>query len=106
MEPQELLEFFAQGDRQDHFADKGSLLGVRTLAKNPENEKDLLAAVAERVYQIRCKIVHTKSDGGPEGEVGLLLPNSPEARALPNDIALVRLLEARVITAAASPFNL
>jgi hypothetical protein len=100
VETDELREFFADEIRQLHFGDKRSALAVRPIAK-PDREADLRDAVAERVYQLRCKIVHTKEVGG-HGEIDLLLPNSPEARLLTHDIDLARLLAARVITASSA----
>ena len=50
---------------------------------------DLRADVADRIYDIRCKIVHTKNDSGI-GDVELLLPFSREAEQLSHDIELVQ----------------
>jgi hypothetical protein len=60
--------------------------------------------VADRVYDIRCKIVHTKTDTR-DGSVELLLPFSPEAEQLSFDIDLVQHLAQLVLVASSSPFN-
>jgi hypothetical protein len=97
--PVVLQEFLAEPGNRKHFSDGKAFGGsVRAIAKA---EKDVLAAIVERVYALRCKIVHTK-DGGGRGEIDLLLPNSPEARRLGPDIDLLRLLASQVITASSS----
>jgi hypothetical protein len=50
---------------------------------------DLLDATAERIYEIRCRIVHTKDS---DGDLGQLLPFSPEAEQMDQDIELVEML--------------
>lgn len=52
---------------------------------------DLRDQVADRIYAIRCRIVHTKQDGGEAG-TSLLLPSSREVYSLNPDIALLRLV--------------
>ena len=66
---------------------------------------DLRADVAERIYDIRCKIVHTKSDSR-DGSVELLLPFSPEADQLSNDIALVQFIAQKVLIASSTALNM
>jgi hypothetical protein len=87
---------------QDHFCAKNqSLSGVdRILLGN--GAEDLRDQVARRIYQIRCRIVHTKSDGGDDA-IDLLLPTSKEVRSLSPDLAIVRLLAKQVLIANAQP---
>ena len=65
---------------------------------------DLRNDVADRLYDIRCKIVHTKNDVR-EGEVELLLPFSKEAEQLYYDIDLIRYLSRQVLITASSALN-
>lgn len=65
---------------------------------------DLRGDVAERVYDIRCKIVHTKTDSR-DGSVELLLPFTPEAEQLAFDIELVQYLAQRVLITSSTPLN-
>jgi len=65
---------------------------------------DIRDQVADRIYDIRCRIVHTKSDGG-DGGVDLLLPTGKEARSLGADIELVRLAAQEAIIAGAAPLD-
>lgn len=62
---------------------------------------DLRADVAERIYEIRCKIVHTKTDAR-YGELELLLPFSKEAEQLHFDIELVQYLAQQVLVSAST----
>ncbi|KHK51916.1 hypothetical protein PI87_20440 [Ralstonia sp. A12] len=65
---------------------------------------DLRSDVAERIYEIRCKIVHTKTDA-KNSEFELLLPFSKEAEQLAHDIELVQFVAQRVLMAASTPFR-
>ena len=62
-------------------------------------EADLRNDVAELIYDIRCKIVHTKSEG-QEGDIDLLLPFSKEAELLFHDIELLQYLARQVLISA------
>lgn len=63
---------------------------------------DLRNDVADRIYDIRCKIVHTKADSR-SGEIELLLPFSKEAEQLYYDIELVQYISQQVLIAASTP---
>lgn len=65
---------------------------------------DLRGDVAERIYEIRCKIVHTKMDA-KNAEFELLLPFSKEAEQLAHDIDLVQFVAQQVLIAASTPFR-
>jgi hypothetical protein len=65
---------------------------------------DLRNDVAERIYDIRCRIVHTKHSA-KDGSLELLLPNSPEAQQLGFDIDLLRFLAQKVLIASSSQFK-
>lgn len=62
---------------------------------------DLRNDVAERIYEIRCKIVHTKTDPRT-GDLELLLPFSKEADQLQFDIELVQYLAQQVLVSASA----
>ncbi|MFF3300823.1 hypothetical protein [Streptomyces sp. NPDC002908] len=79
----------------EHF-DSRSIQGVAMIdVKN--SKSDLLDQVANRVYDIRCRIVHTKEDAGKSAEI--LLPFSKEADALAPDVELVRFLAQKCLIA-------
>ncbi|GAB2989182.1 hypothetical protein [Saccharothrix stipae] len=65
---------------------------------NVKSNSPLVEQVAERVYAIRCRIVHTKEDGGVGG-AKVMLPFGNEAGNLGADIALIRFLAQKVIIA-------
>jgi hypothetical protein len=64
---------------------------------------DLRGDVTDRIYDIRCRIVHTKNDAR-DGEIELLLPYSQEAEQLSFDVELVQYLAQQVLIAAGTPF--
>jgi hypothetical protein len=64
-----------------------------------DERTDLRELVADRIYDIRCRIVHTKET--PDQEVEVLLPFSKEADLLTDDIELVAFI-ARACLASAS----
>ncbi|MEO7300008.1 MAG: hypothetical protein ABI042_15685 [Verrucomicrobiota bacterium] len=101
IDPNELrgfLEMDAQA--KDFFSSKAKGLTDHKLPiSNPET--DLRNDVADRIYDIRCKVVHTKS-GAKEGELELLLPFSKEAGMLQYDIDLVQFIASKVLISASS----
>ncbi|MET8164164.1 hypothetical protein ABZT34_07865 [Streptomyces sp. NPDC005329] len=88
----------------EHFSGRQKVKSVGLLDLNAGNS-DLLTAVSNRVYDIRCRIVHAKEDGG-KAAVDPLLPFSKEAEALGPDIELVKFLAQKVLIAEASRLHL
>lgn len=68
-------------------------------------DADLRAEVADRIYDIRCRIVHTKSTGR-DGSYELLLPYSKEATQLHHDIELLRFLAKKALIYASSQLKI
>ncbi|MEW2160465.1 hypothetical protein AB0950_35125 [Streptomyces sp. NPDC007189] len=93
----EFLEFDA--DFLGHLEGK-ALRGVARIDVK-DRRNDLLNQVANRVYDIRCRIVHTKEDGG-ESAAEILLPFSKEAESLGPDVELVKFLAQKCLIAGAS----
>jgi hypothetical protein len=91
-------------ERKTWFGKKNDALGTRAMPFS-DQRMDVVNEVAERIYQIRCKIVHPKAEGGG-GEVELLLPHSKEAEMLSLDIELVRYVSQRVLISASTRFQL
>jgi hypothetical protein len=89
---------------REFFSSKTKGLTDQKIPINDPNA-DLRIAVADRIYDIRCKIVHTKS-GGREGEVELLLPFSKEAQLLHYDIWLVQYIARQVLIVASSELRI
>lgn len=90
------IENFIKADeeRVKHFLNTSK--GISKFSINIQNRAELYNQVADRIYDIRCKIVHTKGEEGNE-ELDLLLPYSKEADNLQEDIELIRLLAQKVI---------
>ena len=89
------LDGFFAADWENYFTRRGPISGVETI--NPSNpSKDLGDQVADRIYQIRNRIVHAKDDPRYE-DARVMLPRSQEAAALRPDIELVRLLATEAI---------
>lgn len=79
------------------FPNRQKIKGVPQLRRK-DKQYDFRDQVAERIYRLRCRVVHTKLDGEPET---LLLPSSAEAKALGPDIKLLRYIAQRVLFARA-----
>jgi hypothetical protein len=97
----ELRQFFEVDKlRLDFFKSKHTPYH-RIPLNNPS--ADLRPDVAERIYDIRCRIVHTKLDSR-DGGVERLLPFSPEAEQLSFDIELVQHIAKLVLMIGSTPF--
>jgi hypothetical protein len=94
LDPDALRAFFTSDrKRVEFFTSKNKGLTERRISIN-NPDADLRNDVADRIYEIRCKIIHTKV-GGQEGDVELLLPFSKEAELLyfdHRDVQLNRLV--------------
>lgn len=66
---------------------------------------DLRGDLATRIYDIRCRIVHTKADGGRE-RVDLLLPFSREAGLLGMDIEIIKFVSRQILINSSSEFRI
>lgn len=100
---QDLLREFltCEPDRDEFYSNK-----AKTYHKLPiaNTSADLRGDVAERIYDIRCRIVHSKN-ASRDGEIELLLPFTREAEQLSFDIELVQYLAQQVLIAAGTPFK-
>lgn len=101
----ELREFFKQDEERFNFFKLESKAIVPKEIAVDSSKADLVTDTAQRIYDIRCKIVHTKSsEMGDQFE--LLLPYSKEVSKLSYDIELVRFIAAKVLIAASQPMQL
>jgi hypothetical protein len=68
------------------------------------DESAIVEQTAERIYDIRCKVVHTKNlEGGESGE--MILPFSEEADLLMDDVDLIKFLARKVLIASSGPLK-
>jgi hypothetical protein len=103
LDAEELRSFLrADEARKAFFSSKSKALGANSLPIDRE-ESDIRGEVANRIYDIRCKIVHTKSSG--DGDVDLLLPFSEEAELLGYDVELIQYVSQKVLVAASRPLR-
>ncbi|MFI5491343.1 hypothetical protein [Actinoplanes sp. NPDC051859] len=84
-------------DMEEFLTGKQEIKGVRSINFANRDQK-LTDQVAHRLYQIRCRIVHTKEDGGPAGSQ-MMLPFGEEARKMSTDIELARYVAQKVLIA-------
>lgn len=98
----ELRDFFASlPEYPDHFCSKKQSVRHVGVIQLEHNSLDIRDQVADRIYAIRCRIVHAKQDGGGTNDE-VLLPSSTEAGSLQSDVELVRLIAQKALVARAS----
>lgn len=100
----ELIEFFKSDENRFNFyADnKGKTISKQKISVKTETS-DLLAEVSERIYEIRCRIVHTKAT---EGSFEVLLPYSSEVKEMNYDIELIEFLSRKVLITSSRPLKI
>lgn len=93
----------ANKEREDHFSGRG---GKSRYHKIPlaNRSADLRNDLADRIYDIRCKIVHTKNEHA-EDEYPMILPFSDDADFLVNDIDLVEFVARSVLIFSSGEIN-
>jgi hypothetical protein len=78
----ELIDFFSPKKTHEFFLKKNKEITEVIIPLN-DKKANIIKSVASRVYDIRCRIVHTKD---LSGSTKPLLPNSPAAENLNDDI--------------------
>src|SRR5260370_10729869 len=93
LESQNLLNFIEidEGIREA-LTNNGNILSKHKLELDDKNI-DIRELVAKRLYDIRCKVVHTKGDENP------ILPFTKEAEALNYDVELIQYIAQQVLIA-------
>jgi hypothetical protein len=87
---------------KDHFCSKNQKIkGVGAFQLNG-NQADIRDQAADRIYAIRCRIVHSKQDGGAGNSEEVLLPSSTETESLQADVEMIRLVAQRALIARAA----
>ncbi len=104
IDQESLLEYYkGMPERLDFF---GQNKNGKRVAKQKINfsapDNDIRTETAQRIYEIRCKVVHAKDDESFES----LLPTSPEVREIGHDLALVEFLARKAIIAASRPLSI
>ncbi|MGK5442658.1 hypothetical protein ACSNN7_12705 [Micromonospora sp. URMC 105] len=88
------------GRYKDHFGKRGPISDVGHV--NTQDKRLLSDQIADRIYDLRCRIVHSKVSGGATGAEPLF-PTDSQVDHLEADIELVRLVAIEVITVFATP---
>ena len=103
-DPDSLRQYLVSDvERKEFFATKAKSLPYHKIPLlSPV--ADLRNDVADRIYDIRCKIVHTKTDSR-DNSFELLLPFTQEAEQLSFDIDLAQYLAQLVLIAGSRPFG-
>lgn len=99
-----LTEYIRDDSRRDFFTGNQAISGVPKLDLS-ERASDIRDQVSDRIYDIRCRIVHAKPEA-QDRRPDLILPFSTEADALIFDIDLVQYLAQRVLISRAKPLRL
>jgi hypothetical protein len=104
VDPSTLREFLTEHENKEKFFSSKAegLTDKRIPIAN--RDADLRNDVADRLYDIRCRIVHTKGNGATP-DVEMLLPFSPQAAQLHHDIELIRFIARAVLVHASSPLR-
>jgi hypothetical protein len=89
----ELRDFFDAAKERKEFFSKGKILKVQKISLDSPNA-DILREIADRVYELRCRIVHTKASD--DTEIEPLLPYTVEEANLSYDIELLNFIAARI----------
>ncbi|MGW5418961.1 hypothetical protein [Streptomyces sp. NPDC003943] len=103
---EEDLRTFIESDEEmvSQIKDKQKVRDV-TLVHLNDKSSDLITQVSNRIYDMRCRIVHAKEDGG-ETTKDILMPFSKEAMTLEKDITLVRHLAQLLLISGATRLTL
>jgi hypothetical protein len=99
-----LKEFLNENqERKEFFKKKEKVLTLEGLAT--EQADDILRkSVANRIYDIRCRIVHTKTENDFE-KARSIYPFTQEANLLTHDISLINYIAKQVLIASSSEFK-
>jgi hypothetical protein len=81
-------------------SDKTRIRGVRVISAQ-DRQTPLISQVAERIYDLRCRIVHSKDSSNES--VPPIHPFERESRLMRHDLALIRFIAQRVLIASSRP---
>lgn len=101
-----LKEFFEKNERLKSFltTKKNKKLDLEPLDFN-DNDEMLINSIAKRIYDVRCRIVHTKNENDFDNAKSIY-PFTQEANLLNCEIELIHYVAKRVLVASSSEFQL
>lgn len=101
---QELLNFLKADEERFNFYSENKGKDISSKKISVKNEtSDFISEVGERIYEIRCRIVHSKAS---EGEFDVLLPYSNEVKKLNFDIELIEFISRKVLITSSRPIKI
>lgn len=104
IDTQALIDFIESNEeRKKALTSKLKNITSQTI-QTTQNHEGIVAALMERVYSIRCKIVHVKADDKAD-DFKLLLPFSKEEEAIEHDIDLIQFIAKAIILHCSKSFN-
>ena len=97
VDPSMLRDFLNETpERKQYFTSHYKKISEKKIALTEDT--GIVDQTAGRIYDIRCKVVHTKNLEGGEGEE-MILPFSREADLLFDDVELIKFLAQKVLIA-------
>lgn len=99
----ELRAFLTAEERRKFFASPNALRAAAQKLSVESPKSDLLTEVALRIYEIRCRIVHTRDGADSGAALEPLLPFSRDAEFIAQDLNLIDWVASRVIAASSEP---
>ena len=104
IDPSELLDFLNETEeRKRYYASDYKKVSDKKI--NTNDAQSIVEQTAERIYDLRCKVVHTKNMEGIESEE-MILPFSKEADIMAVDVDLVKFLARKVLIASSAPLKI
>jgi hypothetical protein len=104
VEEGQIRSFIAEDEQMTKFYDgTSSIKGLRRI-NVADKQADIRDQAAMRIYDLRCRIVHTKDEANDKVP-DLLLPFSREASSITVDIELLRYLAQKALIANAQPLQ-
>jgi hypothetical protein len=104
VDQESLKDFIISSEKRKEFYEKnlGKKLSSQNINISGKNI-DILHEISERIYDIRCRIVHKKANGDAGG---LILPYSQEIKLLKYDIEIIEYIARNVLIVNSRPLNL
>ena len=105
VQPEDIKSFFEEKSRLKFFRNYDKWKDITTKASPIREQGDIINDTAIRIYDIRCKIVHTKNLDS-SNETKFILPFSKEAQKLGYDIELVKFIARKVLEHCSKPLTI
>jgi hypothetical protein len=103
----DLIDFLTcDAARREFFNSKESNRIAQTKLKPTGESGQLISDIASRIYEIRCRIVHTKGSDPANNHLPPLFPFSDQVEFLTRDLELIEFVARRVVFASGSVLSL